>query len=84
MKRKTKPWLITNLRFAYYFLGVVYLALGAVMLGLEVLSLALGESPWGFLLGAAVGLSLGWWFRSLGDPRHEPGRAEALLSIALI
>lgn len=84
MKRKTKPWLITNLRFAYYFLGVVYLALGAVMLGLEVLSLALGESPWGFLLGAGVGLSLGWWFRSLGDPRHEPGRAEALLSIALI
>ncbi|WP_337869864.1 TrkH family potassium uptake protein [Meiothermus sp.] len=84
MKRKPKPWLITNLRFAYYFLGVVYLALGAVMLGLEVISLALGESPWGFLLGAGVGLSLGWWFRSLGDPRHEPGRAEALLSIALI
>uniref|UniRef100_UPI0034540E19 TrkH family potassium uptake protein n=1 Tax=uncultured Meiothermus sp. TaxID=157471 RepID=UPI0034540E19 len=66
------------------FLGVVYLALGLVMLGLEALALALGESPWGFLAGAAVGLGLGWWFRSLGDPRHEPGRAEALLSIALI
>nr|WP_299430569.1 TrkH family potassium uptake protein [uncultured Meiothermus sp.] len=65
-------------------MGVVYLALGLVMLGLEALALALGESPWGFLAGAAVGLGLGWWFRSLGDPRHEPGRAEALLSIALI
>lgn len=84
MKRKPKPWLLQNLRFAYYFLGVVYLALGAVMLGLEVLSLVLGESPWGFLAGAVVGLGLGWWFRSLGDPKHEPGRAEALLSIALI
>lgn len=84
MKRKPKPWLLQNLRFAYYFLGVVYLALGAVMLGLEVLSLALGESPWGFLAGAVAGLGLGWWFRSLGDPKHEPGRAEALLSIALI
>jgi trk system potassium uptake protein TrkH len=84
MKTKSKPWLLENLRFAYYFLGVVYLALGVVMLGLEVLALVLGESPWGFLIGAAVGLGLGWWFRSLGDPRHEPGRAEALLSIALI
>ena len=84
MKTKAKPWLLQNLRFAYYFLGVVYLALGLVMLGLEALALALGESPWGFLTGAAVGLGLGWWFRRLGDPRHEPSRAEALLSIALI
>lgn len=84
MKTKAKPWLLQNLRFAYYFLGVVYLALGLVMLGLEALALVLGESPWGFLTGAAVGLGLGWWFRQLGDPKHEPGRAEALLSIALI
>ncbi|MGK0617422.1 TrkH family potassium uptake protein [Meiothermus cerbereus] len=84
MKARAKPWPLENLRFAYYFLGVVYLALGLVMLGLEVLSLVLGKSPWGFLVGAVVGLGLGWWFRSLGDPKHEPGRAEALLSIALI
>jgi len=84
MKTNAKPWLLHNLRFAYYFLGVVYLALGMVMLGLEALALILGESPWGFLVGAVVGLGLGWWFRSLGDPKHEPGRAEALLSIALI
>jgi trk system potassium uptake protein TrkH len=84
MKARAKPWPLENLRFAYYFLGVVYLALGLVMLGLEVLSLALGESPWGFLVGAIVGLGLGGWFRSLGDPKLEPGRAEALLSIALI
>ncbi len=84
MKSKTRPWLLQNLRFAYYFLGVVYLGLGLVMLALEGLSLLLGESPWGFLAGAVVGLGLGGWFRKLGDPRHEPGRAEALLSIALI
>jgi trk system potassium uptake protein TrkH len=84
MKTSLKPSPIKNLRFAFYFLGVVYLALGLVMLGLEALALALGESPWGFLAGAAVGLGLGWWFRSLGDLKHEPGRAEALLSIALI
>ena len=58
MKTRAKPWLLQNLRFAYYFLGVVYLALGLVMLGLEALALALGESPWGFLTGAAVGLGL--------------------------
>ncbi len=84
MKTKAKPWLLQNLRFAYYFLGVVYLALGLVMLGLEALALVLGESPWGFLAGAVVGLGVGGWFRRLGDPKHEPGRAEALLSIALI
>ncbi len=84
MKTKAKPWLLQNLRFAYYFLGVVYLALGLVMLGLEALALVLGESPWGFLAGAVVGLGVGGWFRMLGDPKHEPGRAEALLSIALI
>ncbi len=84
MKSKTRPWLLQNLRFAYYFLGVVYLGLGLVMLALEGLSLLLGESPWGFLAGAVVGLGLGGWFRRLGDSRHEPGRAEALLSIVLI
>ncbi len=84
MSARAKPWPLENLRFVYYFLGVVYLALGLVMLGLELLSLLLKESPWGFLAGAVVGLGLGGWFRRLGDPKHEPGRAEALLSIALI
>ncbi|WP_297860317.1 TrkH family potassium uptake protein [Meiothermus sp.] len=84
MRNRAKPWLLENLRFAYYFLGVVYLAMGVVMLGLEALSLLLRESPWGFLAGAVVGLGLGAWFRKLGDPKHEPGRAEALLSIALV
>ena len=84
MRTRAKPWLLENLRFAYYFLGVVYLALGLVMLGLEGLALLLRESPWGFLTGAVVGLGLGGWFRKLGDPRHEPGRAEAPLSIALL
>ncbi len=84
MKRTPGLWPITNLRFAYYLLGVLYLALSTVMLGLEALSLVLRESPWGFLAGALVGLGLGFGFRRLGDPKHEPGRAEALLTIALI
>jgi len=84
MNARAKPWPLENLRFAYHFLGVTYLALGLVMLGLEALSLVLRESPWGFLTGAVVGLGLGWGFHRLGDPRHEPGRAEALLSVALI
>jgi len=84
MSARAKPWPLENLRFAYHFLGVTYLALGLVMLGLEALSLVLRESPWGFLTGVAVGLGLGWGFYRLGDPRHEPGRAEALLSVALI
>ncbi|RDI96661.1 TrkH family potassium uptake protein [Meiothermus sp. QL-1] len=79
-----RPWWLEHLRFAYYVLGVLYLAMALVMLGLELISLVLGESPWGFLLGAVVGFLLGSGFRWLGDPRHEPGRAEALLSIALI
>ena len=84
MSARAKPWPLENLSFAYHFLGVTYLALGLVMLGLEALSLVLRESPWGFLTGVAVGLGLGWGFYRLGDPRHEPGRAEALLSVALI
>ncbi len=80
----TRPWFIAHLGFAYYFLGVVYLAMGLVMLALELFALLLRESPWGFLVGAVVGLLLGLGFRRLGDPHHEPGRAEALLSIALI
>ncbi|RIH90546.1 Trk system potassium uptake protein TrkG [Calidithermus terrae] len=73
-----------NLDFAFYFLGVVYLALGLVMLGLEVLSLLLGETPWGFLVGSVLGIGLGLLFRRLGDARSEPSRAEALFSLALI
>lgn len=73
-----------NLRFAFYFLGVVYLALGLVMLGLELVSLLLRESPLGFLTGSALGIGLGLWLRSMGSARTEPNRAEALLSVALI
>jgi len=58
MNARAKPWPLENLRFAYYFLGVVYLTLGVVMLGLEALSLVLRESPWGFLTGAVVGLGV--------------------------
>lgn len=81
---RARPWLIAHLGFAYHFLGVVYLAMGLVMLALELLALVLGESPWGFLFGAVVGLLFGLGFLRMGNPRHEPGRAEALLSIALI
>lgn len=73
-----------HLRFALYFLGVSYIGLGLVMLGLEALSLGLRESPWGFLAGAVLGIGLGLLFRRLGDRNREPSRAEALLSVALI
>jgi trk system potassium uptake protein TrkH len=73
-----------NLDFAFYFLGVVYLGLGLVMLLLELLSLLLGEPPIGFLVGSVLGIGLGLGFRALGNAKSEPSRAEALVSVALI
>jgi trk system potassium uptake protein len=76
-----KPY---SLQFAPYVLGVVYIGLGLVMLLLEVASLVLRESPWGFLVGAMLSIGLGLVLRRLGNPAIEPSRSEALLSVALL
>lgn len=71
-------------RVALFFFGTVYLALGLILLPLALLSLGLGEPPLGFLVASAVGLGLGWLLRTRGDPRGEPSRAEALLTVAML
>jgi trk system potassium uptake protein TrkH len=67
-----------------FFLGTVYLGLGALLLLLAVAALALRERALGFALGGVLGLGLGLLFRRAGEGRGEPSRAEALLSVALL
>ncbi|RMH55839.1 MAG: TrkH family potassium uptake protein [Deinococcus-Thermus bacterium] len=67
---------------ATYITGTVYLALGGVMGLLALVDALLGEDARGFLVGAGVGLSVGFLLRRLGSPQAEPRRAEALLTVA--
>jgi len=71
-------------RVVLYFLGVVYLGLGLVMVPMAVAAVALKEPSLGFFVGATIGISLGFFLRQLGDRKAEPSRAEALLSVAVL
>jgi trk system potassium uptake protein TrkH len=82
--RETRPTSRNPIPVATYMLGLVYLGLGAAMALLGLGDWAFGEDPRGFAAGSLVGLGLGTLLMRLGSARHEPGRSEALFTVALI
>jgi len=70
--------------FVGYSLGAALRALGFVLLGFAGLALIWHEDPLGFLVGAAVGLGVGYLLRSNGAPKNEPRQAEGLFTVAMI
>lgn len=79
---RSAPIQSSGLGFVLYTLGLVYMAVGSLMLGLGLIAFALAESAWGFLLGGGLGMGLGFGLRRIGNPQDEPKRAEALLAVA--